>query len=349
MERRLTYLLKVAIERSGAYPLRLNVEAAWPGEISGTPAMAVLGQHSQRWQAANLRINSQTFKTISFTRGNFHLLEALVLHGSFPYQLDIFEGAPRLREVTLRSWRDIEPPRLPWGQLRTLNYEIDTAPCLRELMRLIRRCTTLTAVNFLVDISGLSPQLGLPPVDAHLTCLTIALQNTRIPNSDSTQVTEAFSEIMGTFTLPRIKRLSIRMNSPRPISWPQGQFLTFFTRSSCRETLTSLVLHRMMITDVELLVCLTGLPRLETLAIADVPSVDGSTDHIIVTDALLDELTRTAGTAHLIPHLHVFRFTSLFRFNQQALLDVVNSRVESGRTAAGPFGLEEQWYPSPAT
>jgi hypothetical protein len=101
----------------------------------------------------------------------------------------------------------------------------------------------------------------------------------------------------------------------------------------------------MMITDVELLACLMDLPRLETLAIADVPSVDGSTDHIVVTDALLGELTRTAGTAHLIPHLHVFRFTSLFRFNQQALLDVVTSRVESGRTAAGPFGLEVQWYP----
>ncbi|KAJ7677896.1 hypothetical protein DFH06DRAFT_1465737 [Mycena polygramma] len=342
VERRAKPLLAVGIERTAACPLRVKVTAtAFP--YFGDSGMVLLGECSRRWQSAHLRLNSAAFRAISFTRGSFPLLEALYIDSQSLPEVNIFEVAPRLREVSLRAYGAIQPPSLPWEQLTTLNYTGDPRdpPGLRPFMGLIHRCTSLTAVKLLIDVSTLSlPLAALPPVDTNLTCLAITLRNTH--DSDSIHATQAFTEILGAFTLPSIRKLDLRMNSPRPLVWPLGVFRAFAARSSLRDTITSLALHGILILDLELLVCIRETPQLESLSIADVPSADDeSPDHVIVSDALLVQLTN----AHLIPHLHVFGMTSLLRFTPQTLLDFVAFRIQSGRTPAGPFELEVYWNP----
>ncbi|KAJ6564636.1 hypothetical protein B0H19DRAFT_1233464 [Mycena capillaripes] len=343
MAKGLTGLLTVAVERARTCPLRLKIRAT--SSRYAAPGMDFLARCSNRWQTVEIDISSRVFEDISFTSGNFPLLEALDIRGDYLDNLDIFQVAPRLREVTLRFEGAVAPPPLPWDQLHTLNYETNSSANLCAFMGLILRCTGLTVVKFLINISVLSLPLALPPVNADLTSLAVTLTNRC---SSSAHATETFSEIIGSFTLPSVTELSFRANSPLPLSWPQRRFLALAARSSFRDTVTSLALHGIIITDVELLVCLAHLPRLESLAIADVPKPsadDESTDHIVITDGLLHQLTQTADDANLIPRLHIFRFASLFQFAPQALLDVVSSRVESGRTAVGPFQLEVHWDP----
>ncbi|KAJ7677920.1 hypothetical protein DFH06DRAFT_1291302 [Mycena polygramma] len=339
VERRARHLLAVAVERTAAYPLQVKVTAT-SDPYFGDPGMVLLGQCSQRWQTAYLLVNSAAFRAISFTKEAFPLLETLDIHGQFLSRVNIFEVAPRLRHVTLRAYGATEPPSLPWEQLTTFNYESNGSPGLRSFMGLIHRCTSLTAVRLLVNVSRLDPPLALPPVHTDLTCLAITLQN--IGDSDWTHAAEEFSEIIGSFTLPSIRKLAIRMNFPRVPTWPQGDFMSFAARSAFRDTVTSLALHNILIADVELLVCLGELAQLESLEIADVPRTDDeSTDHVVVTNVLLQQLTDTI----LAPHLHVVRLASLLQFTPQTLLKFLASRVLSGRTAAGPFELEVDWNP----
>ncbi|KAJ6516900.1 hypothetical protein C8R47DRAFT_1268679 [Mycena vitilis] len=342
VERRAKPLLAVGIARTAACLLRVKVTAtAFP--YFGDSGMVLLGECSRRWRSAHLRLNAAAFRAISFTRGNFPLLETLYLDSQSLPEVNIFEVAPRLRAVTLRAYGAIGPLSLPWEQLTTLNYTGDPRdpPGLRPFMGLIHRCTSLTAVTLLIDISTLSlPHAALASVNTNLTCLAITLRNTRC--SDSIHATQAFTVILGAFTLPSISKLDLRMNSPMPLVWPQGDFQAFAARSSFRDTITSLAFHGILILDLELLICIREAPQLQSLSIADVPRADdNSPDHVIVTDALLVHLTN----AHLIPHLHVLEIASLLRFTPQKLLNFVASRIQSGRTTAGPFKLEVYWNP----
>ncbi|KAJ7434893.1 hypothetical protein B0H11DRAFT_2025923 [Mycena galericulata] len=348
--RRLTYLLSAAVERAGTCPLRLKIRTT--GQSFETPGLTLLWECSQRWQSVNLWINSAAARHISFAAGNFPLLVALQIHGDFLQELHIFEVAPRLVEVTLRRSGAAHPPGLPWGQLLILNYEAGNAADLRAFMPLLLRCAILTTVNFLdLDVSGLNIPMALPPIESPIESLEINLRNTL--DSNVAHARQTFSEILGSFTLPRITQLSFRMNASRPLFWPQRNFRAFASRSSCQNTVTSLTLHNIIIVEKELLDCLADLPHLEILAIADVPVIDAihfdsqplETDHILLTNSLLSELTRTSDAPCLIPHLRVFRFSSLFHFTAKALLNLVVSRVESLRTADGPFELEMRWCP----
>lgn len=334
---RLTRLLEVAIERSGTRPLRLKIRARG---LQAAPGLELLSRCSDRWKVVELDISSRFFENLSSARGNFPLLEVLDIHGDSLQNLDIFQVAPRLREVTLWGGVAVEPPSLPWEQLHTLNYKTSSTAELGAFMHLMLRCTGLTAVKFLTDLSLLSLPLALPPATLDLTSLALICSNSHLSSADTV---ERFSEILDSFTLPHITALSFRMHSPTLLVWTQRSFLALAARSSFRDTVTSLTVYGIMITDIELLLCLADLPQLKVLDIADGPQ-DHSPDHILVTDALFHGLSQTADVEYLVPRLHIFRFISLFHFTAQALLDVVASRLGSGR----PFELELYWHPDRA-
>ncbi|KAJ7088123.1 hypothetical protein C8R44DRAFT_819511 [Mycena epipterygia] len=348
--RRLTYLLSAAVDRSGSCPLRLKIRAT--GQVYETPGLKLLAQCSERWETANLWINSAAFLHLSFAKGKFPLLESIQIHGDTLHALDVFDGAPRLARATLRRSGAGKPPKLPWDNLRTLNYEDGIAADVRAFMSLLHRCTSLSAVHFTeLDVSGLSLPLALPPVDSNIDSLGITLRNTR--DSSSTHTTQAFSDILRSFTLPCARELHFFMNSLTPLVWPQHDFIAFASRSSFHDTVTSLALQNIIITDVELLDCLKELPHLEILAVADVPNVDHSAfdsqppqaDHIVVTDTLLRQLTWTPDAVCIVPGLRVFCCTSLFDFTTQVLLDFVVSRVHPVQTAVARFELQLRWHP----
>ncbi|KAJ6550987.1 hypothetical protein DFH09DRAFT_1499578 [Mycena vulgaris] len=341
MARRLMYLLIAALERAENCPLTLKLRAT--GQLYETAPLELLAQRSDRWHSANLWIESAAFRHTSFTKRNFPLLESLQIHGDFLHELDIFEVAPLLSQVILRSSGAVQPPQLPWGQLRSLNYEDGNAADLRAFMPLIRLCPRLTAVTFMaVNVSALSLPLDLPRVTSNLHSLAIMLRNTN--DSHPTHSARAFSNLIRSFKLPCAREFRFEMHSLRPLHWPHREFRALISRSSCGGTVTSLTLRNIVIKEGHLLECLEHFPRLETLVLADIRKVtDGPTvDHIVITNTLLRRLTLTSDGASMAPHLRVLSFSSLFRFTAQVLVDCVTSRVQAARSANRPFELHIQ-------
>lgn len=101
----------------------------------------------------------------------------------------------------------------------------------------------------------------------------------------------------------------------------------------------------MVITEHDLVECLSEMEFLEELFIGDVPStVPGDADHVLITNSLLQRLTWTPEPSCLTPKLGIFAFASLLTFDDHVLLQFVTSRLVSGRTDDDVFELEIYWH-----
>ncbi|KAJ7673661.1 hypothetical protein DFH06DRAFT_1172974 [Mycena polygramma] len=146
--------------------------------------------------------------------------------------------------------------------------------------------------------------------------------------------------LLGGLTLPGLQALTLNSCfDEAPLFWPRDDFLAFASRSLFHQKLTKLCLHDMVITADELVECLLEMQVLKELFIQDVPSKD----HVLITDHLLRRLTWTSGPTFLIPRLSSFRFASGHHFDDYTLLDLVESRLVSGRTVMGPFKVVIDW------
>ncbi|KAJ6586561.1 hypothetical protein B0H10DRAFT_2234418 [Mycena sp. CBHHK59/15] len=329
MARQLDYLLSAALDRAAGHPLSLEIRAS--GEFYETAAFELLVKHSEQWRNVNIWIESSAFRTISVARGHFPLLESLQIRGDFLNELDVFEIAPLLNEVSFRPYGAKAPPKLPWDQLLTLTLAAGTPEDLCHIITLMRNCSRLTEFKVAgLDLYPTRLPLVLPFVTLEIQSFSLTLRDGY--HLDSDHSTAALGQILANFTLPSARELHFDMLPPeRARFWPQVGFLAFASRSSCGATLKSLQLHHLIITDVDLLQCLSALPLLETLAVSDYPAFEeaprDAPDHIAITDSLLRRLSWTAESTCLAPHLTVFSCTSLLRFDDRVLLDFVTSRA----------------------
>ncbi|KAJ6598592.1 hypothetical protein B0H10DRAFT_734032 [Mycena sp. CBHHK59/15] len=195
----------------------------------------------------------------------------------------------------------------------------------------MRSCSRLTEFKVAdLDLDAARLPLVLPSVTLEIQSLSLTLRDGSHPDSDHS--TAALGQILASFTIPSARELYFdTLPSDRARFWPQVQFLAFASRSSCGATLKSLQLHHLIITDVDLLQCLSALPLLETLAVSDYPGTEEAfrdvSDHIVITDSLLRRLSWTSESTCLVPHLTTFSCTSLLRFDDRVLLDFVISRA----------------------
>ncbi|KAJ7687714.1 hypothetical protein B0H17DRAFT_1069559 [Mycena rosella] len=132
--------------------------------------------------------------------------------------------------------------------------------------------------------------------------------------------------------LPSLKELTMVPTQLR-FPWQHTQFLALSTRSSFHTHLQSLYLFDSIITETELIECLSILPLLESLAISDheISADGGPTSQPLVTDSLLAQLTAGQGTPPLIPRLRAFHCRSLLQFDDHVYLNFLLSRVQDGR------------------
>jgi hypothetical protein len=118
------------------------------------------------------------------------------------------------------------------------------------------------------------------------------------------------------------------------LAWHQAAFTDFASRSSSSTILTTLSLARVLITEGNPLECLSALPLLHTLSIADCD--DGNRDggeptHILITDTLLGHLAWTADPLEcVIPHLHSLTASSFLRFDPANYAAFIRSRLIPG-------------------
>ncbi|KAJ6577890.1 hypothetical protein B0H19DRAFT_1229860 [Mycena capillaripes] len=149
--------------------------------------------------------------------------------------------------------------------------------------------------------------------------------------------TNAQCQMFQSLTLPYLEELKLfPLNDTLPV-WHQDHFLAFSIRSSLHSHLICLEL-RVLITDEDLLRCLSGLPQLRELVIET--ECKTRPDHISTTDTLLQGLTWKPYGGSLVPELKIFSLTSLRRFTDNAFWDFVSSRAVAGRREGNaPFEI----------
>ncbi|KAJ6493417.1 hypothetical protein C8R45DRAFT_1136627 [Mycena sanguinolenta] len=97
----------------------------------------------------------------------------------------------------------------------------------------------------------------------------------------------------------------------------------------------------MIITEVELVECLSDMTALVELFIQDVIGNSDYPENILINDTLLRRLSWRSDSSCLAPNLSIFSFASLFFFDDDALVPFVDSRARAvHRHNSGPFRME---------
>ncbi|KAJ7097495.1 hypothetical protein C8R43DRAFT_1169126 [Mycena crocata] len=278
------------------------------GDTPEPPLLQLLVRHSSRWRNVFFCINPDSYHFLTDARNELLLLEVLDIAdpGGSPIEFDIFQSAPRLTAVTFDG-RISRVPQFPWARLRCHRMPNFALP------------STQIA-------SAPATDTDKPSIVSDISALSLPLTSGGFPE----RAKEALGSIFTALTLPRLLALELHRKffEPAPL-WNHTHFLTFAARSSFHAHLIELEIH-IIITDDELVQCLAVLPLLKTLTISD---CGGDTDHVVVTDQLLQRLTYTAEVQKcLIPNLHYFNFTTLFRFTPDTYLNFLASRLVPGRT-----------------
>jgi hypothetical protein len=251
------------------------------------------------------------------------MLQTLELHffddnlGDVPR--DIFLDAPQLLELD-----SVHPPgvlKFPFPQIK----EYTTSGLkTRECVEILRMVPNVTFCRF--DNMRSSRLLNHPPVVSYIHFLTIGTCCD-----------------LGTFfsllTLPALSQFSLGFPRRRP--WPQAEFMSLMSRSSCQ--LQRLELCCICITSEDLLCCLKAMPLLRELEVDGMGcgfrrgfrSVIGcGADHrqgdaLLANDAVLRELTYHSGLSSqlpLVPLLRSIHLSGTHTFSDGSLLDLVESR-----------------------
>ncbi|KAJ6554496.1 hypothetical protein B0H19DRAFT_1029674 [Mycena capillaripes] len=331
--------LSRSLERSDRCPLAIHCVGST--HIAGE-GLEMLAQHSRRWRTADIYLNAASVEFFSNAKGNVPLLERLEIGGFTRPGYPIFETAPKLMHVTLASLLG-ELPKLPWSQLRRVVYECaysrrDIRHVL-EIMPLLSRTCMLNVCNLHLSFST----ADIPFVISNIPILHLSLDDA----SDCSAPHLVLGELLAALTLPCLKQLSLCSSAYGPILWPRDHFPAFASRSSFRDTLTKLFLRHMIITEGELLECLSQTQALSELFIQDVPSESlDEVDHVLITDSLFQHLIWVSDTSScLVPNLNHFIFASIFSFGDHPFLNFVTSRIDPGRTGQGPFTVQIFHYP----
>ncbi|KAJ7646254.1 hypothetical protein DFH06DRAFT_575937 [Mycena polygramma] len=325
-------LLSRSLERSGHCPL--VVSCIVNKMESGAPEQ-MLARHCARWRTADIYLSTEAAESFSNTKGNLPILERLEIGGSGPLPNDIFSVAPKLTHVTLAINRGIVP-KLPWAQLRRIDYHFhdgtDAEDQIQSILAIMGSCSSQCVFNVhRLDLSYLAYSAPLTSIVSNIQALSLSLYDTEAQ----------LGKILRALSLPCLQKLVFRGWDHR-IIWPRDHFPVFVSRSSSPSVLSTLFLHDVVISEDELVACLSDMNALSQLFIQDI--VDGrDTESILLTDSLLRRLTWTADSSCLAPHLSSMRFASLFTFRSQTLLDFITSRLPSGRRGNVPFEMDLTW------
>ncbi|KAJ7489095.1 hypothetical protein FB451DRAFT_1223720 [Mycena latifolia] len=331
------------LERGGKCPLNVEIR-----NVSSTPphgpALELVAEHSERWQTAKFVCSTSDLRYLSRAKGNLPQLEALTLlsWGTSP-DVDIFEVAPRLQSVSISSpnvqgiWPALAafPPPFfhPLRRVRCseiLGVPIGKIPSMRLMPHLSQK-TAFTLELLPHTPFTLNESVQVSPVTSDISALTIEVSGAFSPSN----VGPMMAKLMGSLTLPALEKLSLFSTHSPPLlaPWPHPEFLALSTRSSFPTQLRALHLPHCIITEAELIECLSSSPLLESLAISDHDFItDGLAQQPLLTNSLLMQLTLAPGTPSLVPQLREFHCRSLLQFDDLVYLNFLLSRVQAGRS-----------------
>ncbi|KAJ7154627.1 hypothetical protein C8R46DRAFT_1117926 [Mycena filopes] len=341
----MTAILREFLQRSRIAPLEIYLRSRNFGYVPYGPSLDLIAQQSNRWTQAKLWPEDSTkavddFAAFAPVRGNLAQLKSLHI-SNLPDDCNFFEIAPRLTELALEELV-ASHPRLPWGQLRTLSYPHLFAYDLQTAISHLSRCPQIEKLEILRLY--VSEREDDPVILAPLVSDVQSLVFGFTVESWSTEESPMVTGLLGCFTLRRAHSLRFETTGEAPLFWPHVDFLLLCTRSALHDTLRTLDIHNLSISAVQLLECLSKLPRLESLSICDpfygpsrlsVENIDLS--KFLINDILLRGLTLAPDSEELVPRLHTLDCKTFMQFEDSSYLDFIASRVGPGRNARGPF------------
>ncbi|KAJ7469276.1 hypothetical protein B0H11DRAFT_1392502 [Mycena galericulata] len=354
LHQKMLSLLKEALERGEQAPLTVNVH----GQGACHPhALQTLALAAPRWREATFALDCTMFKNLSASAGNLEQLESLTLYGlhegpeALGDVMQYFSEAPKLRSVAFFGPVDAVA-WLPLEQLTSCTYNgvgpQDLVPLFTQMVRFSSPASLQVQLNFMA-IAASFP-LELLAVVSLVEALDIYSMQHEGPDSE-----HVLDAIFGVLTLPNLQRLSFHGMPDygqclRPLQWPHTAALSLFARSASLDNLHSLLLHDVLLTQRELLHCLTKLPALTHLFISDHQRRDGlhtNAPHYLITDSLFAALsppTKSGANALLLPRLEILEMRSLGGFKSDLLLRLLTKRTEEAGIE-GRFECALLWFP----
>ncbi|KAJ7489101.1 hypothetical protein FB451DRAFT_682673 [Mycena latifolia] len=331
------------LKRGGKCPLNVEIKNVTNTPPHG-PALELLGDHSKRWQTARFNCPASDLRYLSRVMGNLPQLEDLTLlcwgTPPLPVNIDMFEVAPRLRSLYIKSpntvrgiWPAFAAFPLPFFHPLHLVRcsELLLRPPPRQISSMYLMAPLSRTAHFILDLLirtstpfTVDESIHFQPVTSEISAFTIEVGGESSPSN----VGPTIAKIIGSLTLPALDKLSLfSTHSPALlVAWPHAEFLGLSIRSSFPTHLRALQLSHCIITEPELIECLSSLLSLEHLSISDHEVLPP------ITNSLLAQLTLTAATPSLVPQLRRFHCRSLLQFDDHVYLSFLLSRVQSGRS-----------------
>ncbi|KAJ7476761.1 hypothetical protein FB451DRAFT_1243897 [Mycena latifolia] len=345
-------LLQLALERGGNSPLTLMIRNDYDAVAYG-PALDLLAAHSERWQAAAFGCPLDIFTGLAAAKGKLSRLEYLEIHlwdgeDNSTDLSSIFEVAPRLQDLTFGDCSPLAMSNFPLAQLSWLAclslFPHDIPTVVSWTPRLGHAAELRLQFSLILQLPSDTLDLDIAPVTSDLASLYIEVMDPFHPPHSS----QALGSIFRALTLPCLNKLELESKEyPHfPLTWSHAPFISMCTRSSFDAHLQSLDIYDVHISHADLLECLSCLPSLERLAISDHQLVaDDGVAEVLITNALLAQLTLSPDSPDLIPRLRSISCQSLLQFDDSAFLAFVLSRVCTEHSNPRPFESHLCWLP----
>lgn len=307
-----TTLASTWLSRSGACPLQIYIIWQTPPFLDSHPVLDIIIQHSYHWRSMFIYLPFTAFSSLHPVRGNLPLLNELSLGTdddliTGPEISDAFEDAPELRSLECVN---LDPDLFvfPWAHLTKIPIMAVTAD---DCIDILHHTFRLENGSFIITHGSSWP--SKPPTALHHHKLQ-ELAILTAPFSESVDTRDVFRFL----TLPNLRSLRIcNVQSP-----PGSALVTFLSRI---ESLETLFLRRIALSEGELLQVLEMVPYLKHLTVLCSPTV---TDHVL--DQLIwkpsEETSSTSFT--LLPKLETLEL-SIDGPMGVSLVEILESRWET--------------------
>ncbi|KAJ7477404.1 hypothetical protein FB451DRAFT_189953 [Mycena latifolia] len=336
-------LLRLALERSQNSPLDITII----DPLKYNPPLDLLAKHSARCKTIDFMGAFPQVDRLFRAPGKFPSLETLtvILLERKSGGIDFFDLAPRMKTFAASVALLKDMPSLPLDRLDTFGCLASTESEVTASVALMARTphTTRFRLELFLGNWTFDNVLGfdIPHTSSDIGSLSMEVQD----YFKAEHCVKALSDIFASLTLPRLQELSFR-SMEHPLSlmhWPHSTFLDLAVRSSFHTNLHSLDVSHVVVTEANLVECLSALPCLHRLAIADheIHDDSGANEHLI-TDSLLSKLTLAANLPPLVPRLRSLTCDSVLQFDDNVFLRFLVSRRQQAPDAA-PFSCQMYW------
>ncbi|KAF7353819.1 F-box domain-containing protein [Mycena venus] len=307
-------LASLFLKRSTTRPLSISIR-----NPADTRLVSLLFGHADRW--GTLRLSStdkSTYNSLPLHNRALPMLEKLEIiePTTGPNEGDpvkILHNAPNLKYVVLKNPLDFWD--LPWAQLTRLQYDVAATT---DAIRILRLCPHLEECAldklkeaYAADLDGSPIQ---PLRMRKLRSLRLAV--------DTVNPTHSVELMMKTFfdnlTTPCLTSLEIIGQ------WSPTDFMGFLARSACK--LTHLTLGPGYMRDDKIIDVLQIVPSLNALVLDADIGTSRQIQNRAITDKLLRRLVFYPDSDCMLPSLTHFSLKTNLNFEDQALLDVIESR-----------------------